>query len=212
MDSLPRTVTLADGSRAELRLWRPDDAPALLRGFASLSSASRHARFLAAKTELDDADVAALTAVDGVDHVVVVAVADSPDLKTDVGLGIGRFLRLPRAPGDAREGPSDVAEGAVTVADAAQNKGVGRALLEALAELAREHGIRALRAEVLASNARIRRLLEEAGGVVIEDHGETLEFEVALDDPLPDASEAARAHPLRRLLRAAAEAFAALRS
>ena len=202
MATLPRNVTLSDGTRAELRLFRPGDEVELVRGFEHLSPASRYARFLSPKRTLDGRDLAALTKVDD-DHVIVVAVTDSADLKTDVGLGIGRFIRLP--------GPrSDVAEGAVTVVDSAQNKGVGRALLEAIAELAKEHGIRAIRAEVLAANSRIRKLLVEAGGTVVEDCGETLVFEVPLD-PLPDASESAREHPLRRLLRAAAEALAALR-
>ena len=157
-DLLPRVAVLSDGTRVEVRSLRAEDRDELARAFARLSPASRYARFLGSKRELDDEELRFLTEVDGRDHVAIVAVRDSDDLKSEIGLGVARFIRLP---------PGDVAEAALTVADAAQNKGLGRVLLEVLAVLAKEQGIRAFRAEVLADNARMRRLLEGSGGVVI---------------------------------------------
>jgi GNAT superfamily N-acetyltransferase len=192
---------LSDGTRVELRFIRPDDRAELAAAFARLSPKARYQRFLAVKNELDERTLKFLTEVDGKDHLAVVAVTDSHDMKREVGIGIGRIIRLAAEP--------DVAECAVTVADEAQGKGLGRMLLQVLAELAREQGIRTIRAEVLASNAAIRRLLAEAGAVVRSSFGETMILEVPLE-PVPDASEGHKGHPLRRILRAAAEALAQL--
>ncbi|HVY49121.1 MAG TPA: GNAT family protein [Minicystis sp.] len=200
-ETLPLKATLAGGQRVEIRAIRPADKDELRRAFERLSPESRLSRFLSPKSRLDDEQLRFLTEVDGKDHVAIVAVTDSPDLKSEYGLGVARFIRMP---------PGDVAEGAVTVVDAMQNRGLGTLLLRVLAGLAHDRGIRAFRAEVLADNTRIRNLLDAAGGHVVEDHGDTLVFEIPLE-PVPDETERDRQHPLRRVLRAAAETIAALR-
>jgi len=197
---------LPDGTRLHLRMIRPSDGDALRQGFAELSPASRYRRFLSGTASLSDEAVRYLTECDGVNHVAIVATTDSHDLKSEVGLGVARFIRLPEEP--------EVAEAAVTVIDRAQGKGIGRLLLQALAEAARERSIRTIRGEVLASNAPMRRLLHELGAGVRSDDGSTLVFDVPLEwrrgegEPM---SEREKEHPLRRLLRAAAESIAALR-
>jgi RimJ/RimL family protein N-acetyltransferase len=200
-DLLPLKTVLADGTAVEVRAIRPDDREELAREFARLSPASRYARFLAAKGSLADDELRFLTEVDGHDHVAIVAVSESPDLKREVGLGVARFIRLPN---------TDVAEAAVTVSDAAQNRGLGRVLLQVLASLAQAESVRAFRSEVLSENRRMRKIMEDAGGTVVEDHGATIVIDVPIE-PLPDAGAEHREHPLRRILRAAAEAIAALR-
>jgi GNAT superfamily N-acetyltransferase len=198
---------LADGRKITLRTIQPDDGDALREAFARLSPTSRYRRFLVGMSELTDDMVRYLTHCDGENHVAVVATADSLDLKSDVGLGVARFIR-------SNEDPT-VAEGAVTVIDEAQGKGIGRLLLRAIAEAARERGIRTLRAEVLASNEPMRRLLGEAGAVVRSDDGTTLIFDAPLewhDRPLDGEEDRDRDHPLRRLLRAIAASFAPLRA
>lgn len=188
--------TLADGCRLTLRFIRPDDADELRRGFAHLSRESRYRRFLSEVSTLTDEMIDYLTKIDGQNHVAVVATTDSPDLKTEVGLGVARFIRLNDEP--------EVAEAAVTVADEAQGRGIGRLLLIALAKLAIERGIKTIRAEVLASNEPMRKLLSEVGAVVRSDDGATLVFDVPLVWP-PESEEAHKDHPLRRLLRFIAE-------
>jgi GNAT superfamily N-acetyltransferase len=205
--------TLADGARVTLRSIRPEDGPVLRDGFAHLSPLSRYRRFFGGVAELSDAMVRYLTEVDGQNHLAIVATTDSLDLKTEVGLGVARFIRIKEEP--------DVAEAAVTVIDAAQGRGIGRLLLHALAEAARERGVRAIRAEVLASNTPMRRILDDVGATVRSDDGTTLVFDVPLEWWAPGATPEvtaespvlpeAKEHPLRRLLRAAAESFALLR-
>ena len=186
---------LADGTRVTLRLIRPDDGDELRRGFTRLSPRSRHQRFLGCVPELTDEMVRYLTEVDGHDHVAVVATTDSLDLKSEVGLGVARFVRL--------EDDPEVAEAAVTVVDDMQGKGVGRLLLRALAALAFTHRVRVFRGEVFADNAGICHLLHEVGAVMRVADGQTLVFDVRLHEPA-GAQEGEPLHRLRRLLRAAA--------
>jgi GNAT superfamily N-acetyltransferase len=186
---------LRDGTRVTLRLIRPEDAGELRRAFARLSPRSRYQRFLGGVPALTDEMVAYLTQVDGEHHVAVVCAADSLDLKSEVGLGVARFVRLKDEP--------DVAEAAVTVIDDWQGKGIGRLLLRALTGLALARGVRVFRAEVLADNGGMRHLLDEAGAAVRAGDGQTLTFDVALPEPA-DAIAEQSAHPLRKLLRAAA--------
>src|SRR5689334_1091439 len=120
-----------------LRLIEPDDADELRRAFARLSPRSRYQRFLGGMPELTDPMVTYLTQVDGENHVAIVAGTDSHDLKTEVGLGVARFVRLADDP--------TVAEAAITVVDDVQGKGVGRLLLTALARIALAHGVRVFR-------------------------------------------------------------------
>ena len=189
---------LADGTQVTLRFIQPDDADGLRRSFARLSPRSRYQRFLAGMPELTDDMVTYLTHVDGHDHVAVVATTDSLDLKTELGIGVARFVRL--------AGEPDVAEAAVTVVDDVQGKGVGRLLLTALTTLAVHRGVRAFRGEVLVENTRMCHLLAEVGATLRVVDAETLVFDVPLQGPVGAVAKQP-SHPLRRLLRAAAESL-----
>lgn len=186
---------LADGTRVTLRFIRPDDADELRRAFSRLSARSRYQRFFSVLPDLSDETIRYLTCIDGDKHVAIVATTDSHDLKTEVGLGVARYVRLAGAPG--------VAEAAVTVVDDAQSRGVGRLLLRALARVAKSRGVHCFRGTVLAENARMRHMLDELGAAVQPEDGQTLTFDVPLDWPHEHDAE----HPLRRLLRAAAESL-----
>jgi GNAT superfamily N-acetyltransferase len=189
---------LRDGTRVTLRFIQPDDADGLRRAFARLSPRSRYQRFLGGVPELTDPMVEYLTHVDGENHVAIVAGTDSHDLKTEVGLGVARFVRLADDP--------TVAEAAITVVDDVQGKGIGRLLLTTLARIALARGVRVFRGEVLAENTRMRHLLEEVGATTHPADGQTLLFDVPIHEPL-EALDKEPPHPLRRLLRAAAESL-----
>jgi RimJ/RimL family protein N-acetyltransferase len=169
---------LVDGTLVTIRPITPSDRDELRRQFMRLSPESRYRRFFHAVTEPTDEMLAYLTEVDGEDHFAVVAVIDSLDLRTDQGVGVGRFLRLPDEP--------DTAEAAVTVVDDFQRRGLGKILLATLADAAKERGIRKFRGEVLTSNDPMRRLLEEAGATATEEAAGTTTFDVPLDAPAED--------------------------
>ncbi len=198
-----REVELADGTQVTLRMIRPDDKAELLHQFRRLSPVTRYRRFFSVPADLPEDTLRYLTEVDGVDHVALVATVDSHDLKRELLLGISRFTRLPDEP--------EVAEAAVTVIDDAQGKGLGRALLEVLVEAARERGIGSFRATVLAENAPMRHILDAAGARVREEgDGDALVFDLALGEEAP-ASVRDPDHPMRRLLRSAAQSLLSFR-
>lgn len=188
---------LSDGTRVVVRPIRSEDAATLREAYARLSPSSRYRRFFGGVSELSADVLRYLTNVDGTNHFAIVAGTESPDLKTEKGIGVARFIRLHDDP--------EVAEPAVTVIDDMQGKGVGRILLTALTEAARERGIHRFRAQVLASNAPIRSLLDEVGAVVHPEESGALVFDIALGPPEPEP------HPtnaLARLLREAAASMA----
>jgi len=186
---------LRDGTRVTLRLMRPDDRDALRAGFARLSQGSRYRRFLGGATEMNDTMLDYLTQVDGVDHVALVALRETFDLKEEVVVGVSRFVRLADEP--------DVAEAAVTVIDELQNLGLAKLLSGPTRDAALERGIKHFRAEVLLSNAPMRRLLEGAGARVVEETPDTLVFDVPL---LPDQADTRPS--FERVLAAAASSMA----
>src|SRR5262245_31036074 len=112
---------LSDGSVVTLRHIRKEDAEELRRAFERLSPTSRYRRFFGGLHTLTDDMLRYLTDVDGTNHVAIVATHESPDLKTENGVGVARFVRLADEP--------EVAEAAVTVSDDMQRKGLGRKLL-----------------------------------------------------------------------------------
>lgn len=165
---------------------RDDDEP-VRRVFERLSDESRHGRFLVPKPDLTPADLAYLSDVDGHDHEALVCV----DRESGQPLGIARFIRL-------RDDP-EIAEAAVAVVDEAQGRGVGTALMNALAERAQEERVRRFRAVVLADNAKSVKVLEGLGSV---RRGRVEQGVVELEVDLPVGRESAAERAL--VLRAAA--------
>jgi ribosomal protein S18 acetylase RimI-like enzyme len=186
---------LSDGTPVTLRHVRPSDAAELRRNFLSLSPESRYRRFFRDVPDLSPSALRYLTEVDGRDHVAIVAVGYAPDLKTEIGYGLGRFVRVPGEP--------DVAEAAITVIDPMHKRGLGRILALVLAEAARERGIRHFRGEVLATNVPMRGLLEGLGAEIRSESADAITIDVPLDDRYPAAEPA-----IVRWLRMAADKLA----
>jgi len=176
------------GHTIVLRHICADDAAELRRAFRELSPESRYRRFLGIAGNLDDAAIAYLTCVDQKDHVAIVAVTDSLDLKSERGVGVARFVR-------SKDDPA-VAEAAVTVVDDMQRIGLGTLLMRTLARAALERGIERFRAEVLESNEIVVNALREAGAREVARGEGTL----VLDVPLTGGDNV-----VRRALRLAAQ-------
>lgn len=156
MESLRETApgevfgALEDGTRVRFRHIRPDDKELLRRGFEMLSPESRYRRFFSMVDHLSEKQLRYFTEVDFVNHVAWIA--EIPD---GIGLGVARWIRLSDEP--------DIAEGAVTVIDPFQNRGIGKALLWLGARSAIEAGIKAIRVSVLGQNDPVLEWLKEAG-------------------------------------------------
>jgi GNAT superfamily N-acetyltransferase len=161
------SVTLRDGSTVTVRQIRPDDKTVLSAGFERLSAESRYRRFLTATPKLDKSALAYLTEVNHHDHEALLALDAHGN-----GVGVARYVRS-----DA----SDAAEAAVTVIDDWQGRGVGTALLELLADRAREEGVRRFTALMLAQNTDMLDLLRGLAPVrVIDREQGTIEVEATL--------------------------------
>jgi GNAT superfamily N-acetyltransferase len=157
-----------DGSSVRIRPLEPDDKPQVLQAFDRLGEGSRYRRFLTYKKELSVAELASLTEVDHHDHEALGAI----DPATGEGIGIARYVRDPDR--------TAAAEAAVTVVDDWQGRGVGAALLERLADRARQEGIREFTATLLSENRAMRTLFERLGVLRVVRGGPVQEIDVAL--------------------------------
>jgi len=82
---------------------------------------------------------------------------------------------------DAQSQPRPRAEGALIVADCEQDRGIGSALVDHLAHLARRQGIRALVGTVQHDNQPMQQLLASQGAVLDEGfEGRGVRFVVPL--------------------------------
>jgi GNAT superfamily N-acetyltransferase len=136
-------VVLSDGGTVHLRPIWPGDADRLVALHARLSPESIRYRYFAPHPTLTPREVERFTNVDYDDRVALVAT-----LGDDL-VAVGRYDRIPG---------SDRAEVAFVVDDAHQGRGLGSVLLEHLAAIAAERGIRRFEAEVLADNLRMARV------------------------------------------------------
>ncbi|HVW28939.1 MAG TPA: GNAT family N-acetyltransferase [Polyangiaceae bacterium] len=193
-------VRLEDGTLVHLRLIGPEDKALLLEGFARLSPASRYRRFFAAKRELSPQELRYFTEFDGMNHLAIGAIRVRSD-RSEEGLGVARFVRLPDDP--------KVAEAAVVVVDDYQNKGLGHLLLLRLVAAARERGVERFRATTLADNPAARALMADLGAEPQTSNGDdTLSVDVALPEASPATAEMPPSSGLYRLFRAVARGIA----
>lgn len=170
-------LALADGTPAMIWPLLDTDREALRLAYAELSPASRRFRFLTELPELSDGLLRLLVdGVDGVDHVAVVLTA-FPDDGVARQVGVARLVRYPDEP--------EVADVAVTVLDAWQGRGVGRALMDAV--LARRpRSVTRLRTVVAAENRASLRVLGRVGRMTArQEGGGELTVEVTDLPPLP---------------------------
>ncbi|MCU7922294.1 MAG: GNAT family N-acetyltransferase [Candidatus Thiodiazotropha sp. (ex Dulcina madagascariensis)] len=153
---------LKDGTPIQVFLDYDCDKQCLEQEFDRLTARSRHQRFFSPINKLSDAQLSYLINVDGIDHVLIVAAEAQGDQRR--GIGLARYVRLKDEP--------NVAEFAITVVDAFQNRGLGSILMDALMTHAQVNSIHVLRGYVLASNRSMIRLLEGLGGQRKEEDGE----------------------------------------
>lgn len=125
-----------------VRTLRNGDTETIQRVFDRMGPRSRLLRFNGAKNVLSASDLAQLSRVDGLHHVLVGVVDGEP-------VGIARLVR---------DGGS--AEVAFAVVDEYQGRGVGTVLADRLREDARAAGITSFHAEIRADNAPSQALLQ----------------------------------------------------
>ncbi|MFI6847981.1 GNAT family N-acetyltransferase [Kitasatospora sp. NBC_00085] len=148
-------ILLRDGGTARIRPITPADAGRLVEFYEQVSDQSKYFRFFAPYPRLSDKDVRRFTHHDFVNRVGLAVVIRDRFIAT---------VRYDRIDPDGR--PSDTgtdAEVAFLVQDAHQGRGVASALLEHIAAVAQERGIRRFQAEVLPENRKMVKVFTDAG-------------------------------------------------
>lgn len=182
---------LADGTPVRYRPVRPDDKDRFQLGLQQLSPRSRYLRFFRAIDHFSEAQLRYLTEVDFHDHYAWLATL--PDEPGEPGVGVARWIRLP--------GESQVAEGAITVIDRYQNRGIGKMLLHIAAISAIENGVKAFRIYAMGENRAVMQLLHEVGARLGTWDGGVLEVTV----PLPPDPRDLPQTPAPLILKATAQ-------
>ncbi|MEU8513003.1 GNAT family N-acetyltransferase [Kitasatospora sp. NPDC048722] len=148
-------ILLRDGGTARIRPITPADAGRLVEFYEQVSDQSKYFRFFAPYPKLSEKDVRRFTHHDFVNRVALAVVV------RDRFIATVRYDRI-----DAEGRPSDTgtdAEVAFLVQDAHQGRGVASALLEHIAAVAQERGIRRFQAEVLPENRKMVKVFTDAG-------------------------------------------------
>jgi len=146
-----RVTTLKDGRPLLIRPLRISDEEELQDLFYRLSRESIYRRFLAFKQEHPHAEMQKLVDLDYDSSMAVVA---CPTSEPGTIVGMGRY--------DV-DASTRLAEIAFVVRDEWQNKGIGRALLERLAEIARSKGLLGFTATTLVNNQPMLRVFTGSG-------------------------------------------------
>ncbi|WP_089104301.1 bifunctional acetate--CoA ligase family protein/GNAT family N-acetyltransferase [Streptomyces hyaluromycini] len=193
-------VVLRDGGTARIRPITVDDADRLVSFYEQVSDESKYYRFFAPYPRLSAKDVHRFTHHDFVDRVGLAATIGGEFIATV------RYDRI-GADGTPASAPADEAEVAFLVQDAHQGRGVASALLEHIAAVARERGIRRFAAEVLPANSKMIKVFTDAGYTQqrsFEDGVVRLEFDLEPTDRSVAVQRAreqrAEARSVRRLL------------
>lgn len=145
------TETLRDGGRIKIRALKPTDRDELHRAVDRMSDESIYRRFFVPKRQFSEREIDFYLNVDFVKHVALVAVLNVEGRSLIVG-GCRYIVTQP-----------GVAEVAFGIDDAHQGRGIGGLLLQHLALIARESGVRELVAEVLPGNTPMLSVFKRAG-------------------------------------------------
>jgi len=144
--ALESAALLKDRTPIRVRPIRPDDYLILIQIFNRLSPQTVYQRFFTHLHELSPGMARYLANANSANRMALVAETDGE------GIGVGRYERTD---------DSEVVELALVVLDAWQDRGVGRILLRETLRVGQANGIRKFRADVLAENRRMLRLLAQ---------------------------------------------------
>jgi GNAT superfamily N-acetyltransferase len=145
----PVEVTLRDGTTIAVRALVPEDRELIAAAFERLSARSRFLRFFSPLPRLTTRMLDGLMDVDHTRHVALVAVHD------EACIGVVRYVV-------DRDDPA-AADFAISVIDAYQGRGLGRALVEMISEVAAERGVRRFTLDIHPDNRVMLALARSLG-------------------------------------------------
>ncbi len=151
-EELERYDTLKDGTQIFFRPVKPTDEPALSEMLYSLSNQSVHTRYFTYTMTFPHKDVQKLTNIDYRNDLAIVGVIPSP-VGEDV-VAIAQYFLDPK---------TQAAEVAFIVQDEWQQKGMGTFLMDYIAQIARQRGVRRFYAKVLPVNKPMLAIFHNSG-------------------------------------------------
>lgn len=148
--ALESDFALKDGTSVHIRPIRPEDDRALVEIFNRSSPQTVYQRFFSALPELTPSMAHHLSNVNYDDRFALVAEVDGGPV------GVARYERT---------SDPDLIELGLVIMDEWQNRGLGRIMLREIMRAAERNGIHRFRADVLAENRRMLRLLATEGHI-----------------------------------------------
>jgi acetyltransferase len=161
-----RPWRLKSGEVVTVRPIRPEDAAAHAEAFAKLRPEDIRWRFFSPIRELSPQMMARLTQIDYAREMAFVAMRRRAD-GTEEELGVARLIRDP-----AGEFGGPGGEFAVIVVPEMKGQGLGRHLMQRLAEWGREQGMSEIVGQVLADNAPMLAFVRSLGFTVRRSPGD----------------------------------------
>ncbi len=149
---LERYDTLKDGTEIFFRPVKPTDEPALSEMLYSLSNQSVHTRYFTHTMTFPHKDIQRLTNIDYRNDLAIVGVVPSPAGEEIVA--IAQYFLDPK---------TQAAEIAFIVQDEWQQKGMGTFLMDYLARIALQRGVRRFYAKVLPANKPMLAIFHNSG-------------------------------------------------
>jgi len=163
-------VTLPDGTPLHVRPIRPEDAELERTFVQSLSEQTRYFRFFYQLHELTPAMLARFTQVDYDRELALVAVDETGNARTIIG--VARYIMSP---------DPEAAEFAVVVADAWHGRGVARMLMTRLIDCAKGAGLKRLEGTVLRGNHNMLKFTAALGFTTRDDPEDREQVTVKLE-------------------------------
>jgi acyl-CoA hydrolase/ribosomal protein S18 acetylase RimI-like enzyme len=148
----PAQAALRNGERIRIRSVRMADQTVLQALLYRLSDHSTYQRFLGHKKRHPREEIMKLADIDCEQSMALVAEAEGNDT--------GELIAIARYDLDPETRLADVA---LVVLDAFQDKGVGTALFKQLVTLAKEHAVPGFTADVLVNNGRMLGIFNKSG-------------------------------------------------
>ncbi len=148
-------ATLKNGVAVTIRDLRPDDRERMAKAVRKLDRESIYTRLFSYRSELTEAGLDRIMQFDSEREVVLVVTIGAGADETVIGSG--RYVVSSAEQGERS------AEVAFMVEEDYHGLGIAGRALRHLAEIAREHGIASLEAEVLAMNVAMLAVFERSG-------------------------------------------------
>jgi acyl-CoA hydrolase/RimJ/RimL family protein N-acetyltransferase len=170
-------ATLKDGTTVQLRPVKPTDERMVQEFFYSMSDREVYYRFLHAMKAFPRKDMQRMVNVDYHREMAIVAVTG--EIGHEQVVGLGRYVL----------GHGDTPEVDFAVQEKSQGKGLGRAIMNALVDIAKDRGYKGISACVMPENQASLRILYSLGyavtGVISQG---VIELSAHFDQPVSEPS------------------------